>query len=414
MTRVFALLSLAALAAGCSFPEYAQQEPVPVATCRDGLLNGGELVVDCGPGCDAGCDKGQGCTTNDECASGLCNAGMCRVPSCSDGLKDRTESDVDCGGIDGCQACNVGQLCATVADCNGGSCNTGRCQAPTCSDGLQNQDESDVDCGGAACDRCQTKQHCSSDADCDKSQCSQGRCQAAGCEDGVKNGDESAKDCGGSCVPCPDFMGCNVTEDCQSLVCNPQARICLAATCQDGVLNADESAVDCGKSCDDKCNLTQDCKVAADCQSGACSDGRCVPASPTNMTLPRNGWIASAAATFSAETIPQRAIDGNNDTLWTSGVSQVPGLWFQVDMQRLTAFFRIDLICVSNGDYPRSIRVLISDDGQTFTPITGTIAGEPNLHLDFGKARVARYIKLETQQDTGGLWWRIDEMRVIQ
>jgi hypothetical protein len=230
----------------------------------------------------------------------------------------------------------------------------------------------------------------------------------------VKNGDETARDCGGSCVPCPDFSACKTAGDCSSLVCNPNAGICLAATCDDGVLNADESDLDCGKSCGAKCGLTRDCNVAADCQSGACEDGRCVPASFTNQALPSAGWLASASHTFSANSMPQKALDGDGGTQWENGTGQRPGMWFQVDMLQARPFFRVDMSCTSNADYARGVRVLASEDGQTFTPITGAIAGEPELHLDFGKARIARYLRFELQQDAGNLWWRIDELRVLQ
>jgi hypothetical protein len=415
MRRLFSALSL--LAASCSFPEYAQQPPEqvePVETCRDGQLNGSEIAVDCGPGCSAGCDSGLGCTNSAECATGVCSDGACVAPSCADGVRNLSESDVDCGGNDGCAACGVGRLCAGVADCDGGSCSAGRCQAPSCSDGLENQDESDVDCGGAECGRCATTQHCQTSSDCDHAQCAQGRCQAPGCEDGLKNGDETAPDCGGSCVPCANFSGCQVAQDCQSLVCNPYAGICLAPTCGDGVLNADESDLDCGKSCEAKCGMTRYCNVDQDCQSGACGDGRCVPASFKNQALSTAGWLATASATFSSEATPQNAIDGNGSTCWSSGTPQLPGMWFQIDMLKSVPFFRVDLVCTSNGDYPRAVRVLISEDGQSFTPVTGTVAGEPTLHLDFGKARIARYVRIEALQDAGGLWWRIDELHVLQ
>jgi hypothetical protein len=398
MKRLFA--SLALLAAACSFPEYSRlalEQSEPVET-----------------GGGAGDDSEQGCRSDAECRLGTCGGGVCVAASCQDGVRNRTESDVDCGGSDGCPVCAVGKLCSGVADCAGGACSAGRCQAPTCSDGLQNQDESDVDCGGQACDRCATKQHCQSDSDCDRADCSQGRCQPAACEDGLKNGDETATDCGGSCVPCPDFSACETAEDCSSLVCSAYAQICLAPTCDDDVLNADESDLDCGKSCDAKCGLTRVCNVDADCASGACGDGRCVPPSFSNQALPTAGWLASASHIFSGDTPPQKAIDGDGGTHWTNGTGQLPGMWFQIDMREERPFFRVDMICTSNDDWPRSVRVLISADGQTFTPITGSVAGENSLHLDFGKARIARYIRFETQQDGANMWWRIDELRVLQ
>ena len=415
MRRALAALWLAA--AGCSFPEYVtrEPEPVPIETCRDGLLSANEIDVDCGPACGAGCSMGKACTADVECVSGFCAAGVCSAPSCSDNAKNRTETDVDCGGSDGCKACTVGQRCGSAFDCDGGGCTNGRCQAQNCSDGLQNQDETDVDCGGTkGCDACDTKQHCAVDADCFKAKCSQGRCQAVGCDDGVKNGDETAVDCGGSCPTCPDFSGCETSIDCQSLVCSPQAHICLAATCNDGVLNGTEPTIDCGSNCQKKCSTTQTCKIDGDCQSGACGDKRCVPKTATGSALPTAGWIVSASATYSQDTVPTKAIDGDVASHWTSGVSQVPGMWFQIDLSKSVPFFSIDLVCTSNGDYPRSIRVLLSEDGQNFTAVTGTIAGMQTLRFDFGTAKIARYIKLELLQDTGGTWWRIDDLHVRQ
>jgi hypothetical protein len=161
--------------------------------------------------------------------------------------------------------------------------------------------------------------------------------------------------------------------------------------------------------------MTADCRGDIDCDSGACSEeGRCVPVNPTGASLPTHGWMASASATFAGDTQPFRAVDGDLASHWTSGVGQRHGGWFQVDMLKPLPFFRIDLICASNGDYPRSLRVFTSEDGHTFTPITGIVGGEPHLHLDFGGPRIARYIRLETQQDTDSSWWRIDELRVLQ
>jgi hypothetical protein len=411
------ILALLLAAAGCSFPEYAVQEAehVPVETCRDGLLSVNEIDVDCGPACGAGCATGKSCSSDQECQSGFCAQGLCAMPSCSDNAKNRAETDVDCGGSDGCKACGVGQRCATAFDCDGGACVNGRCLAASCSDGIQNQDESDVDCGGArGCDRCQTKQHCVTTGDCSKAVCSQGRCQAVGCDDGLRNGDETGLDCGGSCPSCPDSSGCSTSADCRSLVCSPQTLVCLAATCSDAVQNGTEPSTDCGADCAQKCPNLVACAIDADCQSGACTDKRCVPKSATGAALSTSSWIASASATGNQDSVPRKAIDGDPNTHWTSGTSQVPGMWFELDMLQAQAFFAIELTCLTNDDYPRSLRVLLSEDGQNFTAATGTLAGEKTLRINLVSAHIARYIKLELEQNTGGLWWRIDELRVLQ
>ncbi len=57
------------------------------------------------------------------------NTGCVGCPTCSDGIQNGNETEVDCGGPD-CQAC------------------------PTCNDGIQNGDEVGVDCGGPDCSAC--------------------------------------------------------------------------------------------------------------------------------------------------------------------------------------------------------------------------------------------------------------------
>src|SRR5690242_702035 len=63
-------------------------------TCSDNMMNGNETGVDCGgPDCSA-CGTGQGCLTQNDCQSHVCNSSMvCAAPSCIDGVKNGTETD---------------------------------------------------------------------------------------------------------------------------------------------------------------------------------------------------------------------------------------------------------------------------------------------------------------------------------
>ncbi|RLJ03762.1 MAG: hypothetical protein DRP08_03045, partial [Candidatus Aenigmatarchaeota archaeon] len=112
-------------------------------SCTNGIKDQDESDVDCGGICGANCADGKQCNSNDDCASGHCEAGIC--VSCNDGIKNNNETDVDCGGPY-CSACADGKNCSVDSDCVSGSCENGKCVS--CFDGIQNQGEDWIDCGG--------------------------------------------------------------------------------------------------------------------------------------------------------------------------------------------------------------------------------------------------------------------------
>ncbi|HBQ20184.1 MAG TPA: hypothetical protein DEF51_56695, partial [Myxococcales bacterium] len=134
-----------------------------------------ESDVDCGGSCEP-CVDGAGCADGEDCASGVCAAGMCAPPSCMDGVQNGGEVDVDCRGP--CPAlCLTGQRCGDASDCDSGVCSAGVCAAPACDDGVQNGGESDVDCGGGgACPRCPDGSTCTTPGDCATGACMGGTC----------------------------------------------------------------------------------------------------------------------------------------------------------------------------------------------------------------------------------------------
>src|SRR5262249_55032474 len=97
------------------------------------------------------------------------------APSCRDGIKNGNETDVDCGGS--CSKCSIGKRCATNSDCASNNCNPSShtCQqaqatAPSCSDGIKNGNETDVDCGGS-CSKCSSGKRCLANSDCATNNC---------------------------------------------------------------------------------------------------------------------------------------------------------------------------------------------------------------------------------------------------
>jgi uncharacterized protein (TIGR02145 family) len=88
------------------------------ADCDGAYANGCEAdtatdVAHCGR-----CDNA--CATGNRCISGVCTP-----PACNDGIKNGTETGVDCGGS--CSPCADGGSCLVGSDCQSGSCASGTC-----------------------------------------------------------------------------------------------------------------------------------------------------------------------------------------------------------------------------------------------------------------------------------------------
>ena len=101
-----------------------------VDPCNDGVLGPGETDLDCGGLCP-GCRDGWACLIDADCASGFCDSSLtCAVPqpSCSDGEKNGSETDTDCGGD--CPGCPIGGGCELGGDCQSGACLAGDCCQP--------------------------------------------------------------------------------------------------------------------------------------------------------------------------------------------------------------------------------------------------------------------------------------------
>ena len=146
-------------------------------TCGDAVKSGLETDVDCGgPTCPA-CAPLQMCNLPSDCASKVCDTSQgparCAAATCTDTMRNASETDIDCGGS-ACPSCSPGKQCALNTDCTSGVCDTAEvppvCRAATCTDGLNNGDETDVDCGGT-CGRCVDGKSCATHTDCISANC---------------------------------------------------------------------------------------------------------------------------------------------------------------------------------------------------------------------------------------------------
>ena len=267
--------------------------------CNDGVRNGNETGLDCGGGgpC-APCPAGQGCQMGPrDCMSQICDGTTqtCTMAACTDGVRNGTETGLDCGG-GACPQCPAGQGCQQgPRDCMSQVCDgtTQTCAAPSCTDGVLNGSETGLDCGGGTCPQCSAGQGCQQGPrDCISQVCNPGTqtCAMATCTDGVRNGLETATDCGGGvCPQCPAGQGCQQgPRDCMSQICDSGTQTCAMATCTDGVQNGAETGLDCGGGTCPVCPAGQGCQQGPrDCMSQVCTANIC--AVPSCIDTVRNG-----------------------------------------------------------------------------------------------------------------------------
>lgn len=270
----------------CPGPNCPDPSTGAAPTCSDGVQNGEEADVDCGAACPARCSAGSACEANADCASFNCDSGVCSTATCADAILNQDESDTDCGG--GCAPCASGAVCSSDADCGADLfCppTLRVCTDISCQDGVTNGDEILTDCGGGVCPGCPPGTACEAAEDCESGICGvDGECSAPSCEDDVRNQDETGADCGGICsAGCTSGTPCREAADCDSGVCGTAgcapgvAECCQQPSCSDGVQNGNEPSIDCGSaaSCG-LCVVGEPCSANAQCQTGLC-EGTCRP-----------------------------------------------------------------------------------------------------------------------------------------
>jgi hypothetical protein len=206
------LLALVLVLATCFAPQYPTGIPCserdtcpPGQLCQAGICQADPLDLDGGIAIDGpitfdartGCAGDQDCSGGDVCGPG----GMCVAATCTDGVKNGAETDLDCGGV--CPRCADEAVCAGDGDCLSQVCLDLRCQAPRCRDGVTNGNEECDDGNESNADACTNA------------------CAGASCSDGFQNADELDVDCAGHCGPesCDIGQSCGEQSDCASGAC---------------------------------------------------------------------------------------------------------------------------------------------------------------------------------------------------
>jgi hypothetical protein len=241
-----------------------------------------------------------------------------------------------CGGGGGTGTVTV-TLTKTGTSCTQ-TLSTGITCVTACTDGVKNGTETGVDCGGGTCPACPSGQGCTVAGDCQSGICTAGLCAASSCTDGIKNGTETGVDCGGSCAThCANGIACGVNGDCTSGFCNPTTHLCAAASCTDGSKNGTETDVDCGGGACPACGSGKTCSVNGDCSSGNCTGGVCGAVVMLAGQTDCSGATTCAAGTSSAHPPPCAQHPATGDTCLTCEASNCPhDATFQPYCQDLT------------------------------------------------------------------------------
>jgi len=133
-----------------------------------------------------------------------------------------------------------------------------------------------------------------------------------------------------------------------------------------------------------------------------------LPQSITN----RAGWKLTSS--HRADTAGL-AVDGKMDTRFDTGATQIPGMWFQLELPQPT---RISCVHLDSGndtqDYPRGYQVELSDNGKDWgQPVA---KGRGNGHLTeirFAPA-TARFVRIVQTGSSAANFWSIHELRLFE
>jgi mono/diheme cytochrome c family protein/glucose/arabinose dehydrogenase len=108
------------------------------------------------------------------------------------------------------------------------------------------------------------------------------------------------------------------------------------------------------------------------------------------------------------------AIDNNPSSRYDTQTSQVPGMWFQIELPQPMKIGGIELDAASSkDDYPRGYKVELSTDGKAWSLPVATGKGSSTLtDISFAPA-TAKFIRITQTGAVNGLFWSIHELNVF-
>lgn len=109
-----------------------------------------------------------------------------------------------------------------------------------------------------------------------------------------------------------------------------------------------------------------------------------------------------------------KALDGDINTRWTTGRTQAPGMWFQLDMGSSASIGGIVLDASrSPTDTPVRYAVYVFDDpAEKGAPVAEGDGDKPVLDIRFDP-KPGRYVRIEQSGTSDSYYWSIHELRVV-
>lgn len=209
----------------------------------------------------------------------------CYMTTCSGGMEVKTPSpqgtDCNTGGGNSCDGKGNCIECNTDADCAsmGEICDNKSHLCFSCTDGVQNGDESDINCGGDRCAACPKGKKCNEIQDCGSGlSCADGICCNSACDQPCE-----------ACNLAASVGTCDFIDKYADDPSYGAGMTCLAAnnktcngagSCRGALGAACTGPTDCASS---KCGATNvcvkttgdSCNQPSECFSGACTAGKC-------------------------------------------------------------------------------------------------------------------------------------------
>jgi glucosylceramidase len=137
---------------------------------------------------------------------------------------------------------------------------------------------------------------------------------------------------------------------------------------------------------------------------------------PRLRALDPSLWQATAVPPGPADPcctgdVAAHAVDDDASTRYSTGASQAPGQYLQVDLGRPEPLARLVVDTgASTGDYPAGYSVTVSGDGTNWSPPVATGAGSGQLTSIRLDGRPVRYVRV-TLTTASGSWWSVADVR---